>query len=135
MAERFDRDRDSSVERREGPSDRRTMPSQWVTPQFWLNVGLAVIMVGSFYVLGERRTSTLEAAATNLTEKANRMEGQVVQIGAAVQTVSLTTTELKAKVEALSDANRDIREANRMLEARLISMEKAIAKLEAKSNQ
>lgn len=89
--------------------DRRS--NDWRDPKFIVQIVLLVGAIFSFYLLSERRTTTLEMAASNLNDKAMRIEGQLGAIVASVQTVTNATTKQQAELDATRERLRQVEEA------------------------
>lgn len=109
--------------------DRRQNP--WTNPQFIVQVLLIVIGVA---VATQVRTAGLENAAANLNEKATRMEAQVTSIASSVQTISTQSAEMRATQAAMATQIADLKQSVQMYEARIIVLEKAVARAEARSD-
>lgn len=109
--------------------DRRQSP--WLNPQFIVQI--LVIIVG-VYVASQVRTAGLESAAANLNEKAARMETQVSAIATSVQTITTQSAEMRATMNSQMVQINDLKQAMQMQEARIIVLEKGLAKAEARSD-
>jgi hypothetical protein len=109
--------------------DRRQNP--WTNPQFLVQVLLIVVGVA---VATQVRTAGLENAAANLNEKATRMEAQVTSIAGSVQVISTQSAEMRATQAAQATQIADLKQSVQMYEARIIVLEKAVARAEARSD-
>lgn len=122
--EREDEEAEQSV------PDRRANP--WLNPQFLFQIALIVVGV---YVASQMRTAALETAASNLNEKATRMEAQVTAIAGSVQTISNQSAEMRATQTSQSREIDDLKMAKSMAESRIIVLEKSVARLEARAGR
>lgn len=127
-------------ERRSGPPDRRehddrqsSVSTAWNDPRFIVQLVVLLLSILGWVVVSQSRTVTLEAAAQNLNEKASKIEGQLNTIVASVQATSLETRSLQAELAARGREMQNLKDEMQMLEARIISMEKGLARAEAKS--
>lgn len=110
--------------------DRRQNP--WTNPQFLVQVALIVVGVA---VATQVRTAGLENAASSLNEKATRIELQVGSIASSVQLISTQTAEMRAQIASQQSQIADMKQAAQMQEARLIVLEKGLARAEARADQ
>lgn len=111
--------------------DRRA--TEWLKPPFILQIVLFVGAIVSFYMLSERRTTTLEIAAANLNEKATRIEGQMASIVASVQSATNAQIRQQTEIEQLKESNRELKGTVAELKAHIDVVRTGYAKLDART--
>lgn len=133
---------DAMDERRDvdtlGRRDSDRKPGAFSDPRFVLQIMALVISVTTgllvSWMVSQTRTTALESAAANLNEKAARLEAQVAPLVSSVQANTVETRTLQAEVQARGREVQDLKEANRMHEARIITLERGLARVEARGN-
>lgn len=113
--------------------DRRS--NDWRDPKFVVQILLLLGAILSFYLLSERRTTTLEMAAANLNEKATRIEASQNAIVASVQTLSTADAERRAEMESLKESIRELKGDNGELKAHIDVLKDKVAKLDARTER
>ena len=103
--------------------------SPWLNPQFLLQLFVIVLVT---YGAVQIRTTTLQDAATSLKEQASKIESQVTTISASVQSLTTTAAELRANDAARGREIQELKEVTKMLEARIIVLEKDQARESAR---
>lgn len=126
-------DGESPREAEPAVADRRS--NDWRDPKFIVQILLLLGAILSFYLLSERRTTTLEIAASNLNEKASRIEGQLGAIVASVQTVTNDSVKQKTEIETLKESVRELKGNIGELKAHIDVLRSGQAKLDARTER
>lgn len=110
--------------------ERRVNP--WFDPRFLVQI---IIMVGGVYVAVQVRTDRLEQSADGLKQQASKIEGQLQQIVTSVQSLTNTATALTKDMENRGREIDELKRSRDMLDARIISLEKTIAKYDGQRSK
>ncbi len=110
-------------------------PNVWRDPRFLIQLLLFIGAVGSFYLLSERRTTTLEIAAANMNEKATRIEASQTAIVASIQQVMNADAVQKAEIDALKESIRELKGSNGELKAHIDVLRSRTDKLDARTER
>jgi septal ring factor EnvC (AmiA/AmiB activator) len=128
-----DRRDDTQPGRRETDRDR----SAFADPRFVLQIIALVVSVAGgvliSYVTTAVRTSTLEVAAANLEKTATELKAQASSLTSTVNNIANDNSAIKSELAARARENQDLKETMRMQEARIISLERGLAREEARS--
>lgn len=124
------RDDEKETQTENAVPDRRQNP--WTDPRFLVQLGLIIIGIA---VATQVRTAGLETAATNLNEKAARIELQVGAISNSVQLIATQSAEMREKLAAQALQIQDLKQSLQMQEARVIVLEKGLARAEARADR
>lgn len=114
-------------------NDRRK--PDWLDPRFIVQVLLLIGAIISFYMMSERRTTTLEMAAANLNDKATRIESQMGSIVSSVQQVTNLTVKQQAEIESMQESIRELKGSNSELKAHIDVLRSGLAKIDARTER
>jgi septal ring factor EnvC (AmiA/AmiB activator) len=111
--------------------------SAWSDPRFLFQilafVVVQIIGIASGYQILSARVTGIEASAQSMNNTAQELKGNVAAIQTAVATTTTKSAKLESDLEARGREIADLKQQISVNEARIIVLERSVARLEAKA--